>query len=313
MMISSSSVPRINLVIACWGGPRRTPDAAYEIDRASYLKYQIDSLDRFKHSLAQITFVSTGGDSSAYYDYLSLVARKYKVIERVNIGMSYGSFDAAWQADRSFDYYIFLEDDFVFVRDNFDIDMVRYFETIENCGYLCQLAWGKISPHPAIFNGIASRECLTKLDILPGREVAMQDQMGYYGLVETHGQRGWGLRVQEIGLRVCDMGKKFRAPFIEADGSMICWHPEAPKYIIAPVQMYNTILGNPDYINEYAITEEDWKAFQSYYLFLRGIYLNDEAKALLTANVLPCRMKTREDLARATAIYEGVIKNRSVV
>jgi hypothetical protein len=305
--------PRINLVIACWGGSRRTPDTKYESDRSHYLKHQVDSLSRFRHSLTEVTFVSNGGDSQAYFDYLDIIRKKYKVIDRPNIGMSYGMFDAAWQVDRTYDYYIFLEDDFVFVRNDFDIEMVKYFESLDNCGYLCQLAWGRAVPHPAIFNGIASRECLNRLDILPGGQEYSENRTQYYGKVESAGQRAWGSRVQQIGLKVLDMGRKFRAPFIEADGSMICWHPTARHYIIAPVQMYNSILDNPDYIEEYLVTDQDWKAFQTYYLLLRGIYLNEEARAIFTANVLPCRMKSREDLARATAIYEGVIRHRSVV
>jgi hypothetical protein len=313
-MISSLNVsnkPRVNLVVACWGGPRRTPDSRYEADRAYYLKHQVDSLNRFDHNLTQITFVSTGGDTQEYYDYLwQVIAKKYTLIERENVGMSYGSFDAAWQADRSFDYYIFLEDDFVFVRDNFDSDMAAFFEALPDCGYLCQLAWGRTSPHPAIFNGIANRDCLSRLGVLPGSIAVGSTGISYYGAVETEGQRGWGLQVEQIGLKVYDMGRKFRAPFIEADGSMICWHPEAPHYVIAPVQMYKSILDNPEYIETYLMTDEDWRTFRAYYLFLRNVYLSDEDRARFTANVAPCRLKSREDLARAVSIYDGVMKNR---
>lgn len=311
MISSSEKLPRVNLVVACWGGPRRTPDAQYEADRAYYLKQQMDSLSRFKHSLSQITFVSTGGDTDNYYRYLErVVGKDFEVIQRPNYGMSYGSFDAAWQADRSFDYYIFLEDDFVFVRDNFDTEMVKYFQALPDCGYLCQLSWGKISPHPAIFNGMASRECLSKLDVLPGAMAVGSDTISFYGAVETAGQRGWGIKVQEIGLKVYDMGRKFRAPFVEADGSMICWHPEAPYYIITPTQMYQNVLENPAYIEQYLLTDADWNNFKTYYLFLRNVYLSEEDRARFTANVAPCRMSSREDLARAASIYDGVLKNR---
>src|SRR6266481_6754330 len=150
---------RINLVVACWGGPRRTPDQDYEEDRAHYLKLQDESLNKLVHNLSQITFVSTGGEPD-YVKYLDTLRKKYKVMDRSNVGMSYGSFNTAWQADRTFDYYIFIEDDFVFLKDNFDKAMVDIFASIPGCGYLCQLAWGLRIPHPAVFNGMASKECL---------------------------------------------------------------------------------------------------------------------------------------------------------
>lgn len=301
--------PKVNLVIACWGGNRRTPDSQYEADRAHYLKLQVDSLSRFKHPWTDVTFVSTGGEPQ-YLEYLNDLKNSFKVIERDNVGMSYGSFDAAWQANRHYDYYIFLEDDFVFVHDFFDIEMVRYFETFEDCGYLCQLAWGLRVPHPAVMNGIASRDCLTRLDKLPGSVVYDADKLQYYGKVQTDGQKAWGDRVLEVGLKVYDMGQRYRAPFIEADGSHICWHPKASEYIIAPAQIYHQIIENPSYVEQYSMTDEDWDRFKSFYLFMRNVYLSDEDRARFVATVAPCRVKTREDLARATAMYDGISRNR---
>jgi hypothetical protein len=303
------SQPRVNLVIACWGGARRTPDPQYEADRSHYLKLQMDSLSRFSHPWTDTTFVSTGGRED-YLDYLDGIRSSYKVIDRPDIGMSYGSFDAAWKIDQTYDYYIFLEDDFVFVRDDFDIEMVNYFETLPDCGYLCQLAWGLRVPHPAVMNGIASNECLSRLGHLPGATEYDDNSMHYYGKVQTNGQKAWGDRVLEVGLKVYDMGRKFRAPFIEADGSHICWHPTAPKYIIAPAQIYHQIIENPDYVEQYTMIDEDWVRFKTFYLFMRNVYLSDEDRARFIATVAPCRVKTREDLARATAMYDGIVRNR---
>jgi hypothetical protein len=301
--------PRVNLVIACWGGDRRTPDSQYESDRAHYLKLQVDSLSRFEHPWTTVTFVSTGGEP-VYLKYLDEVRKQYQVIDRPDIGMSYGSFDAAWKADGTYDYYIFLEDDFVFVRNHFDIEMVRYFETLSDCGYLCQLAWGLRVPHPAVMNGIASNDCLSRLVDLPGAAVYHPNTMEYYGQVQTDGQKAWGDRVLGVGLKIYDMGQRFRAPFIEADGSHICWHPSAPEYIIAPSQSYHQIIQNPSYVEQYSMTDEDWDRFKTFYLFMRNIYLSNEDRARFVATVAPCRVKTREDLARATAMYDGISRNR---
>jgi hypothetical protein len=280
------------------------------MDRAHYLKLQVESLSRLSYGLGQVTLVSTGGHP-VYCNYLDTLRDKYAIIDRPNIGMSYGSFNAAWQADRSYDYYIFIEDDFVFVKDNFDKDMVEIFRQLPDCGYLCQLAWGMRVPHPAVFNGIASQECLARLDVLPGAQEISSDPTLYYGKVESHGQKGWGDRVASIGLRVYDMGSKFRAPFVEADGSYICWHPNAPEYLLAPAQLYRNIWSNRDYIIEnYSISDEEWRQFQMYYLGIRSVYLTPEDRARFTANVLPCRLRTREDMARAASIYDGLSRNR---
>lgn len=303
--------PRVNLVIACWGGRRRTPDKQYEDDRAHYLKLQIDSLSRFSHPWTDITFVSTGGEPQ-YLEYLDEIRKTYKIIDRPNVGMSYGSFDAAWKNNGTYDYYIFLEDDFLFVCDNFDIEMVRCFREFSDCGYLCQLAWGIRVPYPAVMNGMASSDCLSRLVDLPGAVAYDDNNMLYYGKVETTGQKAWGDRVQAAGLKVYDMGSRFRAPFIEADGSHICWHPRAARYIISPAQVYHQIIENPDYVEQYSMTDEDWDRFKSYYLLMRNVYLSDEDRGRFIATVAPCRVKTREDMVRAVALYDGISKNREI-
>ncbi len=307
----SNIMSRVHLIIACYGGPRRTPDQDYEMDRSHYLRLQEESLAKLDHNLAQITFISTGGEPS-YIEYLNTLRSRYNVIDRSNIGMSYGSFDAGWQADRSYDYYIFLEDDYILIKDNFDTLMVEMFESMSDCGYLCQLAWGMRAPHPAVFNGMASRECLTRLDILPGAQAMGKDLLGYYGSAESTGQKAWGDRVAGVGLKVYDMGKRFRAPFVEADGSYICWHPEAPDYLMVPAQLYRNIWSNRDFaIENSSISDEEWRNFQTYYLFFRSVYLTPEDRARFTANVSPCRLKTREDMARAASLYDGISKHRA--
>ena len=299
-------IPRTNLVVACWGGHRRTRHPEYEADRAYYLKLQEDSLAKFEHSLAQITFVSTGGDEN-YNKFLRRLASKYSVMRRDNVGMSYGSFDAAWKAFPDFDYYIFLEDDYLFITDNFDTKLVELFESFDDCGYLCQLIWGLVTPYPSIFNGMASKECLQRLVTLPGAAAFSVDEIAYYGAAEGLGQHAWGEAVQRVGLKLYDMGGRFKAPYLCNYNEFLCWHANAPEYLIVPAQIYHKVLDNPDYVIEYQTTEEDWQQFKTYYLGLRNVYLSDNDRKSLEIVAAPFKIRTREDLARVASVYESSI------
>ena len=150
---------KTNLVIACWGGSRAAPDPVYEKDGGSYIKGQLNYLNRYKHNLSQITFMANYSAKRNYNEMVDKIPKKIqgtpvKVIRRANEGISYGAYNQAFLRYRDqFDYYIFLEDDYVFCHDYFDEILVKLFNQKENCGYLCGLiTWGLAS----ISNGIAS-------------------------------------------------------------------------------------------------------------------------------------------------------------
>ncbi|NIQ13965.1 MAG: hypothetical protein GTO02_06040, partial [Candidatus Dadabacteria bacterium] len=84
----------------------------------------------------------------------SIGSAKIEIIERKNIGLSYGSFSSAFNLyGDQFEYYIFLEDDYIFVEDQFDEILINIFNQYENCGYLASLVLDDPCEHPAIFNG----------------------------------------------------------------------------------------------------------------------------------------------------------------
>lgn len=142
---------RINLVIACWSGPRRhekdpivCAKAPFQDSGLSYLRKQVGCLSRLEHSLTQITLVFSH-DPSCPEEYNKFVgelpgrignAYVVKHFRHTNKGISYGSWAYAVDSFKNlFDYYIFLEDDYCFVKDNFDWKLMRMYD--ERCEYMC--------------------------------------------------------------------------------------------------------------------------------------------------------------------------------
>ena len=166
-------MPRINYVIATWTGPRRRGNDPHRKDNLYYLKEHLRLLKKFEHNLTQVTIVAPNNpnESKEINSYLegcaSIVETPTKVIRRENRGHSYGSYSCAYSKYRTnFDYYIFVEDDYVFPIHNFDAALVKLFNNKKNCGFLCGLVtpFGpEERPHAAISNGISSSEVLEKI------------------------------------------------------------------------------------------------------------------------------------------------------
>ena len=58
---------------------------------------------------------------------------KVEVTFRENIGMSYGAFSDIFKSNLDrYDYYIFNEDDYVFINPNWDTYLVNKFESNKN-------------------------------------------------------------------------------------------------------------------------------------------------------------------------------------
>jgi hypothetical protein len=171
---------KINYVIATWTGKRRRGNEAHRYDKTLYLKEQLRLLEEYPHDLSRITVVAPHNKRELARDTEYLAGLDGTVvggspvvtIRRENKGHSYGSYSHVFGLDRSlgagksseFDYYIFMEDDYAFVQDNFDQKMVNMFEGKDNCGYLCSLVTDfEDRGHAAISNGIASSAVLEKV------------------------------------------------------------------------------------------------------------------------------------------------------
>jgi len=127
-------------VIAFYLGGRRRKFPKYEEDRLIYLKEQIFKLNEVKHSLSKIYFVFSV--EKDHYDLLNealklipkeIQGAKTEVVIRKNEGFSYGAWDKVMK-NLKHDYYIFNEDDYFFIEDNWDTYMINSFREKPNCG-----------------------------------------------------------------------------------------------------------------------------------------------------------------------------------
>lgn len=173
--------PRINYVVGCWSGGRiketnhliaLSPHA--DMSPLSYLAKQIGCLTRYKHSLSQITFAIPynpfGSTCPHHPSYMAEAERldgtfvggaKVRTLWRErNDGQSYASWSYASRTYKDvFDYYIFVEDDYVPVVDDFDKIMINDYDS-KTCDYLCTFKVDGIF----VTNGIIGKRGLAKFN-----------------------------------------------------------------------------------------------------------------------------------------------------
>jgi hypothetical protein len=134
-------------VINFYLGERRKTIQKVHDDRLFLLKKQIEHLYKIKSSIDTIVFNFNIRPED--YHYVSEIVRiTPKFIQgsevvinlRENYGMSYGAWsDVYTKYQDSFDYYIFNEDDYFFIEDNWDDYLIKKFNSLDNCGYLCMV------------------------------------------------------------------------------------------------------------------------------------------------------------------------------
>jgi len=153
--------PSINYVIAAWSGLRRgdrnpnfgkdcnrdenwVRDKKYDKDRRHYLKFHLEQLKKYKSHVTQITIVCPDNPHEPKYfqEFLKRLPAQIRhipvvVLRRPNYGFSFGSFSYAYDKYKNFTYYIFTEDDYVFIRDYFDLELITRYESLPKCGFLC--------------------------------------------------------------------------------------------------------------------------------------------------------------------------------
>lgn len=117
----------ICLVVAFYFGNR---ESCRKKESLKYIDAQIHNLKKYKHNLSDIIFVIAEDDRNE-----TLIQRDENTgilyIYRKNYGLSFASWMKAVKTYKdTFDYYIFLEDDYCFVKDNFDQIMVNEFNRI---------------------------------------------------------------------------------------------------------------------------------------------------------------------------------------
>ena len=165
---------KVNYMIGTWSGNR----SKIPFDDG-FLRRHLDKLAQVDHSLSQISigYPHNPNESKSYTDWILGLNNSHTkngtpiVVHPVpNIGRSYGQWSRMFDIYRDkFTHYIFIEDDYVPVRDGFDKILVNMFESKRHlkCGYLCGLILdetgrygAEMKKHAAISNGISSTEVL---------------------------------------------------------------------------------------------------------------------------------------------------------
>lgn len=202
---------KVNYVIPCWDGDRHQGmDRYFEADRSLYIRVQIHQLSSLQHNLDQITFVRCANSpgKSEFIKVLQDLPTKIGTANVVTIntdidGWSYGAFAEAYERYRTtFDYYIFCEDDYVVVMDNFDEFLINFLESYPKCGYACSfehkedgVSFGTVS------NGII-------------RSIALEDNRAYHnGLVSHFSQTDFGHGFWRVNWPLCSLCPKIRSPY----------------------------------------------------------------------------------------------------
>lgn len=214
---------RTAYVVACWFGERRVVDHDYLANRGLYIEWQIKKLGEIKHSFDSIIFVvNENGMSFPFPDKIGDTDVEH--IYRPNIGMSYAAWDLAYQTFKNdFDFFFFMEDDYIPFIDNFDDIFMS--KMAEDVGYVCSLYNGD---HASISNGMVRTQALNDVGWVP------HAQSNVYGQVESFGQVGFSKAIEGAGWKIDHVFDDYSIPFMHVASGIINYGNG--EVIIAPVQ-----------------------------------------------------------------------------
>jgi hypothetical protein len=168
-----------NLVIAAWGGKRKNEKPDYlqltPCGTVNHIAKQITTLNKYKHNLGQVTIVCPpcSDPNPEYSDAIRHMPTKLNngtKIELLHLDRnvdSYYSYSIAIQQYRdNFDYYICIEDDYVFVENDFDSIMIGMYEEKRDWG--CDYLVSYIKDSAIITNGIVASKILHEKNYVAG-------------------------------------------------------------------------------------------------------------------------------------------------
>lgn len=226
----------INYTIGSWSGARRAT-----IKDEIYIKLHLDQLSKLKTT--QISQISIGHPENSkipktYSDYINEIKNindiPVVVYPMSNTGSSYSQYMRIYQECRDkFEYYLFIEDDYAPVLDNFDSILLERFQFLRqkfNCGYLGSLIFTEQKTHHlSVSNGITSAEVL---------ENGLKKKIPYH--VHGNGAQSQIVFSQfflKAGFNLGSYIDKFQVPFYNlARKILIYGNPKLPS-IISPLQM----------------------------------------------------------------------------
>lgn len=193
------------LIIASWSGWRHPTYSSEKL-----LQFQYDQLQKLDHNLDKVLLVVNGRSGPKEIDLFP------DKLFRDNVQGSYGAWRDGMIANPGYEWYFFLEDDYVFNLDRFDQLMVDMWTP--EATYLAERV---IDNHAAVSNGMTRGNINPNWNRLPSVDI-----------YEASLQKSWHRCFGDTGL--IDMTDRYSTPFWT--GTDLRFQSEKPALIV-PVQM----------------------------------------------------------------------------
>jgi hypothetical protein len=224
---------KICYVVNFYLGDRRKTVSNFHTDRLFFLRKQIALLNFYEHNLSKIIFNFNIREQD--YSYVSQIFKitpktiqnaEVEINFRKNYGMSYGAWSDAFDRNEDkYDYFIFNEDDYVFVENDWDSYLVNKFNSYEDCGYLCMVIrephhWNDYKKHAGHSTGISSNKVLK--DVKNKHGYLPHSKEGDYSSNEQFGQVMQTFVMLELGYNIYDVRDDYRVSFAWTEPDSEC-------------------------------------------------------------------------------------------
>lgn len=237
------------MIINFWLGDRRRFPEKYGQDKTIFLKEQIRFLKEYKNNIDTIYF-NFNVEEEQYKilsEALNIIPKnvgksEIKVNIRKNLDFSYGAYEEIVRKEvMNYKYFIFNEDDYVFVQDNWDDYLINKFESRDNTGYI-GMAVRDLSLYPTVKKelgyenyssvreafhsvGMTSSENLIRLLIKKGNLINGYGHKGYdeENIRIEKTQSRWSAQFCEIGKINYDVRNEYNVEFQLTDRKEDIW------------------------------------------------------------------------------------------
>lgn len=235
------SKPRVNYVLACYMGGRYSDDKRHIRDRRFFVRRHLEQLELVNHSLDQVTIVlAEGGDdeADAWAKEVSRVGdTPVTVLVRENLGLSYGSWNHAYEIlKEDFDYSIVTEDDYMPAHDGFDQILVE--RAKKDGTYVTALQAGD-GLYAGVSNGIIPHEVWR--DVHPAAV-----DTGTPGTKGNRSQTVWSCHFKPKGHPISDWLDQYSTPYRRFP-RLVFWYghmSDAPLFVPLQVADQHMTIGH---------------------------------------------------------------------
>lgn len=234
---------KVCYVVSFWLGKRRVEIQEYDDNKFFFLEKQLYFLEKFKNNIDTVVF-----NFNLVYEHFDLFTHifnllpkkiknsKIEINVRQNVGMSYGGFSEVFLKYRNdFDYFIFNEDDYIFIEHNWDSYLLNKFKSTKNCGYLSMIVSESDSSYPkhaSHSTGISSSLILNKLIDNFG-ELPHSKSEDYFNN-ELYGQIKQTNEIVKLGYDIFDVRDDYKVLFLNHEKQIIEYHKNNHKILIQP-------------------------------------------------------------------------------